>query len=194
VLLGDPPIDWATVKVPADYRPWLLQRDSHPAGLIQREVLARGRRALIVYGDGHLQFRSERPGRSLVGILETAGTRVFAVTSTYADLTGFQPAVASWPTPALALLKGTALGAVPYEHLFGPGPPVDIFKANPRIEDHYDAAIILGPRSSLRFAPIAYPRCAEPAYIERRVGRMVATGMPPTVSERLAQECAAARP
>jgi hypothetical protein len=194
VLLGDPPIDWAMVKTPADYRPWLLQRDSHPAATIEREVLARGRRALIVYGDGHLQFRSERPGRSLVGILETGGTRVFNVTSTYADFTGFQSDVASWPAPSLTMLKDTALGAVPYEHLFGPGPPVNIFRQNPRIEDHYDAAIILGPASSLRLAPMGYPRCAEPAYVERRVSRMVASGMPPTVRDRLAQECAAAKP
>jgi hypothetical protein len=119
---------------------------------------------------------------------------VFAITSTFADLTGFQPDVARWATPGLVMLKGTALGAVPYEHLFGPAPPVDFFRANPRIEDHYDALLLLGTPASLRLAPIAYPRCADPAYIERRVGRMVATGMPPTVSERLAQECGAAKP
>jgi hypothetical protein len=61
ILLGDPPIDWSAVKTPADYRPWGLQRDSHPAALIQREVLARSRKALVIYGDGHLQARSERP-------------------------------------------------------------------------------------------------------------------------------------
>ena len=194
VLLGDPPIDWATVKTPADYRPWLMQRDSHPAALIQREVLARGRKALVVYGDGHFQARRERPGRSLVGILETSGVRVFVITSTYADLTKFQPNVASWQLPALAMVKGTPLGAIPYEAFFGPPPPVDFFRANPNIEDHYDALIALGTGASLRIAPAGYPRCADPDYIERRVGRMVATGMPPTVRDRLAQECAAAKP
>jgi hypothetical protein len=194
VLLGDPPIDWATVRTFDDYRPWLAQRDSNPAAVVQREVLARGRRALVVYGDGHLQARSERPGRSMVGILETAGERVFAITSTYADLTTFQPDVAAWSRPVLAMLKGTTLGAIPYEHFFGPAPPVDYFRANPWIEDHYDALISLGTRDTLRLAPIAYPRCADPAYIERRVGRMVSTGMPPTVKDRLAQECEAAKP
>src|SRR5690349_3038014 len=86
ILLGDPPIDWREIRSADDYRPWLLRRDSHPAELIQREVLAKGRRALVVYGDGHFQARSERPGRSLVGILETAGTKVFTITSTYAEL------------------------------------------------------------------------------------------------------------
>jgi hypothetical protein len=194
VLLGDPPIDWATVKTPADYRPWVMQRDSHPAALIQREVLARGRKALVVYGDGHFQARSERPGRSLVGSLETSGVRVFTITSTYADLTKFQPNIASWQLPALTLVKGTPLGAIPYATFFGPAPPTDFFRANPNIEDHYDAVLVVGTQASLQFAPIAYPRCAEPDYIERRVGRMVATGMPESVRQRLAQECDAARP
>lgn len=194
ILLGDPPIDWTTVKTPADYRPWGLQRDSHPAALIQREVLARSRKALVIYGDGHFQARSERPGRSLVGILETAGIRVFTITSTFVDLSRFDPAVASWRAPALAMLQGTTIGAAPYEAFFGPAPPTDFFRANPRIEDHYDAVIWLGPPSSRTMSPILYPRCADPDYVAMRIGRMVATGMPPTVGERLAQECQAAKP
>jgi hypothetical protein len=187
-------MDWSTVRSADDYRKVLLQRDSHPADLIRREVLAKGRRALVIYGDGHFQARTERPGRSLVGILETSGTRVFSITSTYADLSRFQPDVGSWRTPGLALLEGTLVGAAPYEVFFGPPPPVDYFKANPNIEDHYDALLVLGPPSSLKLGGLTYPRCAEPAYVQMRVGRMVLTGMPPTVADRLATECAAAAP
>ena len=194
ILLGDPPIDWRTVKTTEEYRGWLMQRDSHPATLIQREVLAKGRRALVIYGDGHFQARSERPGRSLAGILETGGTKVFAVTSTFADLSRFQDDVASWSHPGLALLKGTPIGAAPYDTFFGPPPPVEFFKANPNIEDHFDAVIVLGTPASLRLAPIAYPRCAEPDYLRMRIVRMTVAGMPATVSERLSKECAAAAP
>jgi hypothetical protein len=193
ILLGDPPIDWSEVRNADEYRAWLLRRDSHPAELIQREVLARGRRTLVVYGDGHFQARSERPGRSLVGILETAGTKVYTVTSTFADLAKFQSEVAVWPRPWLASLKGTFLGSAPYETFFGPPPPVDFFKAHPNIEDHYDAVLGLGTAESLRLAPIEYPRCAEPAYVKMRVARMTLSGMPATVGERLAKECAAAQ-
>src|SRR5438045_3107602 len=46
-LLGDPPIDWRNVHTPAEFRKWLELRDSYPADLIQREVIAKGRRALV---------------------------------------------------------------------------------------------------------------------------------------------------
>jgi len=194
ILLGDPPIVWNEVRNADDYRSWLMRRDSHPAEVIQREVLAKGRRALVVYGDGHFQARSERPGRSLVGILETGGTNVFAVTSTFADLSAFQKDVAGWPTPWLASLKGTSLGAAPYETFFGPPPPVDFFKANPNIEDHFDAVLVLGTPASMRLAPLAYPRCAEPDYMRMRLVRMTLAGMPATVAERLREEYAKAAP
>ena len=194
ILLGDPPIDWREVRTADEYRGWLMQRDSHPAALIQREVLAKRRRALVVYGDGHFQARSERPGRSLVGILETGGTKVFSVTSTFADLSTFQKDVTGWPTPWLASLKGTLLGAAPYETFFGPPPPVDFFKANPNIEDHYDAVLVLGTASTLRLAPLDYPRCVHPDYGQMRRVRMKIAGMPDTVGERLSKECAAAAP
>jgi len=192
VLLGDPPIQWDLVKTRDDYRQWALQRDSYPADMIQREVVARGRRALVIYGDGHLQARSERPGRSLAGILETSGTKTFIVTSTFADLSQFQPEVASWKTPVLALLKGTLVGAAPYEFLFGPPPPVDYFRNNPRIEDHYDAVLYLGPASSMTISRLPHPRCSDPAYVQMRVGRMLLTGASPAVADRLAADCAAA--
>jgi hypothetical protein len=147
ILLGDPPIDWRAITSADDYRKVLLRRDSHPADLIRREVLAKGRRALVIYGDGHLAARSERPGQSMVGILETSGVRIFTITSTFADLSRFQSDVASWRTPAIALLKDTLLGAVPLETLISPLPPVDIFKSNPNIEDHHDAVLWRQPQT-----------------------------------------------
>jgi hypothetical protein len=79
--------------------------------------LARGRRALVVYGDSHLQAQTA-PERSLVRILETSGA-VFSPSPAFADLTTFQPDVASWPAPSLALLKNCYRRG-PYEHFFGP--------------------------------------------------------------------------
>jgi hypothetical protein len=194
VLLGDPPIDWREIRTADDYRPWLMQRDSHPAELIQREVLAKGRRALVVYGDGHLQARSERPGRSLVGILEASGTKVFTVTSTFADLSSLQSDVAKWTLPAFALLKNTTIGQAPYERFFGPPPPVDFFKSNPNIEDHFDAVVVLGAPGSMTRGPLAYPRCVHPDYGRMRRVRMTIGGIVDANSDRLRKECEASAP
>jgi hypothetical protein len=195
ILLGDPPIDWREVKTADEYRGWLMQRDSHPAALIQREVLAKGRRALVVYGDGHFQARSERPGPIARRHLETSGARVFTVTSTFADLSPFQKDVAGWRTPWLASLKGTLLGAAPYATFFGPPPPVDFFKANPLIEDHFDAVLVMGTASEMRLAPLEYPHCNHPDYARmRRVRMELAAFQWHRTQRRLSRECAAAAP
>ena len=57
VVAGDPPIDWENITSAQDYRRWIELRDIYPADLIRRQVLDRGRRALVVYGQGHLQRR-----------------------------------------------------------------------------------------------------------------------------------------
>jgi hypothetical protein len=54
VWLGEPPIDWAQIKTKADWQLLAEQRDSHPAQLIEREILAKGKKALVIYGSGHL--------------------------------------------------------------------------------------------------------------------------------------------
>jgi hypothetical protein len=193
VLLGDPAIDWNVVKTWDEYLVLLRQRDSHPSGVIRREVLAKSRRALVIYGDGHLQAKTERPPLSMAAFLEAAGARVFTITTTFADLSAFQPDVTSWRVPAFALLRGTRIGAASYERFFGPPPPVPFFQGHPRIEDHFDAVLYLGPESSMTLGALSYPRCADPAYVQMRVERMVLSGMmPASVSDRLKSECEAA--
>ena len=58
VLLGDPPIEWENVKTPQEHRRWIEMRDTFPADLIQREVLAKGRHALLTYGSMHFQRKN----------------------------------------------------------------------------------------------------------------------------------------
>jgi len=103
--------------------------------------------------------------------------------------------VTAWTTPRLALRRGTAIGALPYEFFFGPMPPGPYWQAHSRLGDHYDAMLYLGPPASLSFSPLTYPRCAEPAYVEMRIRRMaIATPTPPgtpTVTDRLKQNCVA---
>ena len=58
VLLGDPPIDWDRIRQGKDDAgKWTPERDHHAVGVIRREVIAKDRRALVIYGGGHLFVR-----------------------------------------------------------------------------------------------------------------------------------------
>jgi len=126
VLLGDPPMDWQ-----APQRSGVRRTDDFPAALIQGEVLAKKRRALVIYGGMHLirkrppflppkdpalapvaaMLLSQLENGSIVAQLDRFGARVFvAATSTDFDIATLQENVATWQRPSLALIRGTPLG------------------------------------------------------------------------------------
>lgn len=77
ILAGDPPLDWTTVtdrsQIPLD------QRDSHAASVIEQQVLAKGRRALLCYGGEHL-FHTDNPTPSIVSLVEQhTGVRTYTI-------------------------------------------------------------------------------------------------------------------
>lgn len=53
VWAGEPAIDWSTVHTQADYGPYSKLRDEHPAEIIEQQILARGKKALVIYGGFH---------------------------------------------------------------------------------------------------------------------------------------------
>src|SRR5688572_3546793 len=121
VLLGDPPIDWTTVKTREDHFRWLGMRDSYPAALVQVEVLAKRRKALLVWGHGHFQRRqimsnfdmSDWRMQTIVSLIERASpTRVFTIWLLDDELENLVPGLASWPVPSLAVTRGTTLGEI----------------------------------------------------------------------------------
>lgn len=187
VLLGDPPIRWEEVTTKADHRKWIEMRETFPAELVQREVLAKRRRALLVYGVGHLwrgnpqaNFESAGLAASLVSLLEESHrTRVFTV-GLALDLERERPDVASWPAPSLVILRGTDMGAAPVLY-DGPRVSVQTGQIVPvpreqwrsmRMEDQYDALLYLGPPTSWGYAMVSPALCADPTYVEMRTGRM----------------------
>jgi hypothetical protein len=206
VLLGDPPIRWREVKTKPDHVKWIGMREIFPADVVQREVLAKHRRALLVYGVGHLwrknpqaNFESAGPAASLVSLVEeTHGARVFTVGLAF-DLERERPDVASWPAPSLVLLRGTDIGAapVPYD---GPRVSVQTGRIVPvpreqwrsmRIEDQYDALLYIGPRASWNDAMVSPALCADPTYVEMRTGRMA---LAEWKSDQLEDYCGKIRP
>jgi hypothetical protein len=126
VLLGDPPMDWDNIRNKADYRKWIIQRDSYPADLVRREVLAHNRRALIVWANGHLMRQEIRTNydmstwqaQTIVSLLEAAGTPVFTVRSG-GDLSRWQADTASWKPMSLTIVRGTTVGAADFNDFDG---------------------------------------------------------------------------
>lgn len=207
VLLGDPPIDWAALQTAEALKAWQsssdADRDRHPAGIVQREVLAKKRRALLVYGDLHLNRRAIRSSagasegsNNLVDLIERSGARVFTIhTETFrVDLKTLQADAASWPKPSLALLGGTVLGRAdftayyPARDLIGPdGKPL-----YPRpMEQQFDAVLYLAPPAEITMSRLGKALCADPAYMKMRRERLELAGLKRDL-DRLNEQCAPA--
>ena len=168
VLLADPPIDWDQVRTKEDVLPWMDKRDAFAAELIQREVVARGRRALLIFGDGHLWRSDESP--TLVGLLKNRGVAIYGIaTPTSADVSSRQPDVSSWRAPSIASLPGTQLGATDFAFYYQ---LTEERWRSVRMQDQFDALLYLGPPSSITLATFSQEKCRDAAYMKMRTDRM----------------------
>ena len=209
VLLGDPPIDWDNVRAKSDYRKWEVQRDSYPADLVRREVLAQNRRALIVWANGHL-LRSEIltnydmsdwQAQTIVSLIERPGGNPVFTIRTAGPLTRWQADTTSWRPMTLTLVRGTVLGAADYSEFDDPGQrylirgendfvplPRDRW-ASRRLEEQIDAILYVGPESNRTSAPLSPTLCADPNYIKMRLERIAIVGLPPGEAAKVKRLC-----
>ena len=119
VLLGDVPIDWSKIT---DFCQWLAisqQRNHHFASVVKKQVLANGRRALLLKGlDAFV-----RPN----AVEQVTGERVYAIVDlAYAasDPGGVGRQLAQYPRFTVIPAAGTWLGSADAGLLFGDiGPP-----------------------------------------------------------------------
>ena len=164
--------------------------------LIRREVLAKKRRALVVYGDGHFARRPPGDRGNIVTRLVTMGASVLNVWThtTPNSLETLQADVQSWPVPSLVYTAGTTLGAGSFNSLRAI--PVG---EDTRVDEQFDAVLYLGPsfRITIARGEIAASLCADADYITMRLSRMAlmeapGTKPPPGVMtpvERLKRYC-----
>ena len=212
VLLGDPPIDWDHITNAGDLRKWTVLRDSYPADLIRREVIVRGRRALVVYG--HLHFprkemlsnydMSNWQAQTMTSLIESVdSTRVFSIWAEGGEeIVRLQPEIASWPRLSLTRVRGTVLGAADFTRfngadkdrytIRGPDDFVKIPKDQHRpmrMEDQVDAIIWNGnaPPKPILLSP---ETCADPSYLPMRLARMALGGLPKGEAEAATRACA----
>jgi hypothetical protein len=204
VLLGDPPIDWSKINSAEELdEAWRAvgDRDICAAEIIQREVLDKQRRALVVYGGMHLLRKrlcwqaenqenvEQGPGplpHSIVSLLESRGAEVFSVwVPVLVDLATLQPEVASWHKPGLALIRGTSLGEASFRSFY-PHPIInkDGVKRyvdptrSPVMQDEFDAILYLGAPSELTWSQLSPELSSDPEYIKMRSTRLAWAGIP----------------
>jgi hypothetical protein len=154
------------IRVLLGEEPRHRNRDGFVADVIRREVLAKGRRALVIYGNAHVvRMHSVTEGLAsgtLVDVLERAGdTRVFSIWSDVGtELPKLQSTIRDWPTPSLALVRGTVLGLADFAFympfggwrlrddgqpiLVNGAPVADPPRRGLRMEEQVDAVLYLG--------------------------------------------------
>lgn len=161
MLAGDPPVDWDTIEAHGfgdlDLR---YGRDKNIASVMEKEVLSKHRKALMLFGYFHLMHANVFDERSAVSIYEKDyPNRTFAIAGLesldlHTHLLSTSP-YASWPAPSLMLAKGTWLGAIRLSHFT---PPPFLMKDcvatagfpegdDRRMEEVVDAFLYLGPPS-----------------------------------------------
>jgi hypothetical protein len=194
ILLGDPPIDWNLVHTHDDFMKVLALRDSFPAEVIRREVVAQHRHALILFGGMHFQRKqifsnydmSNPIAQTLVSWLEAGPSpvKVFNVwTDMGSDLPALQPDIASWQPPAFALLRGTVLGRIDFKKFYSTprqAPPMPM-------ENQFDAILYLGTKITYREP--SRERCSDAAYMQAHFARMAIDGLPQSEIDRIKRVC-----
>jgi hypothetical protein len=174
VWLGQPPIDWAAMKTRADWerngqQMYFEQRDTYPTELIEREVLAKNKKALVLYEAGHLGIyppatRRDSTLRMLIDAKHPGALFVVTPYVGYAQkecATRFERHIKGWPIPSLVTpIRGSTLEKDIWRKGCNPmakpkDMPEELFEVSGRnyLGLTSDALIYLGPRKSLVTGP-----------------------------------------
>lgn len=127
VWLGEPKIDWSQITTKADWQPLVAQRDHYAAEVINKNILAKKKKALVIYGEQHFTdpvspavaaklIAAGWDPYSLKALVEKDHPHAFFVVLTYTGFeqkpcaADFEQSLQSWPKPALATpVRGTFL-------------------------------------------------------------------------------------
>jgi hypothetical protein len=160
VLAGDPPRDWDKIKT-AEEAANSADRDASIASVMEKEVLSKHRKALMLFGTFHLMHG---PADSAVTIYEKDYPHLTFVISDLGVYDTNRPAASTspfalWPNPSIALTKDTWLGALSVSDIFPPGiwitPDCKVHMSFPPklqkqfegpVEHFIDAFLYLGPQ------------------------------------------------
>ena len=194
VVAADPPVDWTQSAEAIAATKARHPRDQHFHQVIECEVLSQNRKALLVFGGGHLYrhwwnpFSDNRQPQNLIDFLELRAPGSVFVIMVHAFVERHAPLeqrLAAWPKPGLVRLPDTWLGETSTEPLmqtsvergFSDG-TVARAKVNPylglKLQDLADAYLYLGDMDALT-ASVPSPElfANDPDYVkelQRRFG------------------------
>ena len=107
VLLGDPAVDWGRMRTAQDMQRFGDRRDSHYASVVDREVLRKGRRALLIGGVFHFDRDPDAPVANAMTLID----RQHPGKAYYVTLAPREH-LASFPANSLVPIDGTDLGGL----------------------------------------------------------------------------------
>ena len=154
VVAGDPPIDWSSGD-PATLRRG-AERDASIASVMMAEVLSKRRKALMLFGTGHLYHNETSAGTAVTRYERSYPGRTFVIEAhigfaAFIDLPRgreLEARMASWSTPSLVRIKGTWLADLDLPYFIWPMLPR---MAGLAISDLIDGYLYLGPADSLTY-------------------------------------------
>jgi hypothetical protein len=191
VLAADPPIDWNAIHTSDQFKTFLSERDQIAASVIQRQVLVKHRRALVIMGGGHLTkrppFAADATVTTLLDRRSPVSTYVIYGIDDYSRFDrGVRRMLATWTAPVIAAVAGTNLGSQSGRTITSADTmrrvgsrwiPVDNAYPGDRLQQLVDAILYLGPQSDLRSVDAKEPT-DQPYAAELQRIRAIAMGKP----------------
>jgi hypothetical protein len=192
VWLGDPGVDFTRVKTPQDASPLSYGRDAVAVALIEREILAHGKRAVVIYGYPHfrpflLRNTGVTPWESIGVLLDRKHPGSLFRVEAYAGVpdrrcrASFENRIRDWPRGSLASpVKGTWLVTAMYgpqckglpDVMRPPGATLALTDQQLATmqqavrESPPDALLYFGPEDALTQSPITPGAYMDPAYVK----------------------------
>jgi hypothetical protein len=154
VLAGDPPIDWAYVNDKNDFQRF-ADRDLSYATVVEREVLAKGHRALLILGGQHVIRRAPaEPQDKHPGVADLLNVRhpgmaysVYSLEKSLPEITSCYPSITSADGPAGGMSFGDMVPNIRVQRMVNGKPEwVEPKKEDwPPVRTKLDALLDLGP-------------------------------------------------
>jgi len=191
IVATDPPIDWSKIRSYEDLTPF-FDRDGSIASVMEREVLSKHRKALMLFGFFHL-LHGSGPGQgdAVTRYERHYPGRTFVISDLGYYGTGKEPLVDAsargeiWP--ALLRTKNSRLGSLGLDSFLQTPLTtdeecnvIDAFagESSKTVADQIDAFLYLGAQRSLLVEPLPADIALDRAYRSEWLRRMRLVGLP----------------